>query len=314
MLDRFNREIDYLRLSVTDQCNYRCIYCMPSGNVTVHSSADLLSAEELILAARAAVACGITKIRITGGEPLMRSDILEICRGIADIDGLKELCLTTNGSRLSELALSLKEAGVSRLNISLNTLDEDKYRRITRCGELSDVLAGIRAAEEAGFKNTKYNIVLLGGINDDEIPDFIALTEKNPVEVRFIELMPVGECAGWDKSRFISSNKVLEAFPSLVPVDGKGVARHYQGVGFAGKVGLISPITSHFCGTCSRIRITADGMLKSCLHSAPEISLRGLTGADLTDAVTKCILQKPQRHHMEQGSSDTGRCMNEIGG
>ena len=314
MLDGFYREIDYLRLSVTDQCNYRCIYCMPPDGCMDHTSEELLSAEQLIAIARTAVDSGIRKIRITGGEPLVRRDILEICRGIAGIEGLKELCLTTNGSMLTKYAKDLKAAGVSRLNISLNTLDAAKYRRITRCGELSDVLDGVRAAEEAGFQNMKFNVVLLGGINDDEISDFVALTEKRNIEVRFIELMPMGECSGWDQNRFISTDRVLEVCPSLIPVPGKGVARHYHIPGFSGIVGLISPLSGNFCSECSRIRITADGMLKPCLHSSSEISLRDLSEDDQHAAIRKGILQKPQRHHMDQGCSDARRGMNEIGG
>jgi len=314
MLDGFHREIDYLRLSVTDQCNYRCIYCMPPDECIDYHSKDPLSTEQLIAIARTAVDSGIRKIRITGGEPLVRRDILDICRGIAGIDGLKELCLTTNGSKLTQFANDLKSAGVSRLNISLNTLDAEKYKYITRNGELSDVLDGVHAAEEAGFQNMKFNTVLLGGINDDEIPDFVALTEKKNIEVRFIELMPMGECACWDNHRFISTDKVLEVCPSLIPIPGKGVARHYHIPGYAGIVGLISPISGNFCSECSRIRITADGMLKPCLHSSTEISLRGLSEDDQHTAIRKGILQKPQRHHMDQGCSDARRGMNEIGG
>jgi len=314
MQDQFGRKINYLRLSVTDQCNYRCIYCMPEASFISCKPEHLLTAGELTAISRAAADCGIRKIRLTGGEPLMRPDILKICSDIASIDGLEELCLTTNGSLLTKYAKDLKAAGISRLNISLNSLNPEKYRRISRCGELSDVLSGIRAAEDAGFTNMKYNIVLLGGVNDDEISDFIALTKDKAMEVRFIELMPMGECAAWDSSLFISTDEVLKKSPSLEPVPGSGVARHYRVPGYKGIVGLISPISGSFCDECSRIRVTADGMVKPCLHSAAEIPLRGLSGDALRAAIADCILQKPERHHMDQGCSDTCRSMNEIGG
>jgi cyclic pyranopterin phosphate synthase len=287
---------------------------MPSDEKNQHHRTDILTSDELINIASEAVACGIKKIRITGGEPLMRSDISDICRGISGIPGLQELCLTTNGSMLPRYAKELREAGVLRLNISLNTLNAAKYKRITRCGELSAVLAGIRAAQEAGFVNFKMNTVLMGGINDDEISDFVALTKEQPIEVRFIELMPMGECSAWDKSCFISADTVLKACPLLEPIPGSGVARHYRVPGYMGVVGLISPISSSFCDDCSRIRITADGMLKPCLHSNEEIPLRGLNGDNLRTVIKESILKKPQRHHIDYGCSDTCRSMNEIGG
>ena len=314
MLDHFGRSIDYLRLSVTDLCNYRCQYCMPADGVCKHSHSDTLSVEEFIEIAQAAAACGIRKIRLTCGEPLVRRGILDICRGISAIPGIRELCLTTNGSLLPQLAQPLREAGVDRLNISLDTLRPDRFHTMTRLGQLQNTLDGIAAAETAGFTGLKLDAVLIGGFNDDEIGDFLALTLDHPWEVRFIELMPMGPCAGWDKDCFLSGEVILQRFPDLGRIEDSGVARRYRLPGAKGTVGLISPISHEFCGQCSRLRITADGKLKSCLHSREEASLRGLHGAALEEAIRQSILQKPQHHHLTQRPSDTTRNMNQIGG
>ena len=314
MLDGCGRTIDYLRLSVTDLCNYRCRYCMPAEGVCKRPHADILSVEELVEIGRAAVKCGVKKIRLTGGEPLVRRGILDICHGLRAIPGLEELCLTTNGSLLPSMAAPLREAGVDRLNISLDTLRPDRFREMTRLGTLSDVLEGIRAAEDAGFTNLKLDTVLIGGFNDDEIGDFLNLTMDHPWEIRFIELMPMGPCAEWEKSRFLSVDSVLQRYTTLQKIDTQGVARRYRLPGAKGTVGLISPMSHDFCADCRRIRVTSDGRLKSCLHSAAEIPLRGLHGAALEEAIRQGILQKPLRHHLAEHPSDTPRNMNQIGG
>ena len=314
MLDGCGRTIDYLRLSVTDLCNYRCRYCMPAEGVCKRPHKDILSVEELIEIGRAAVECGVKKIRLTGGEPLVRRGILDICRGLRAIPGLEELCLTTNGSLLPSMAASLREAGVDRLNISLDTLRPDRFSAMTRLGTLSDVLEGIQAAECAGFKNLKLDTVLVGGFNDDETDDFLQLTMEHPWEIRFIELMPMGPCSEWEKSRFLSVGSILQRYPTLQQIDTQGVARRYRLPGAKGTVGLISPMSHDFCADCRRIRVTADGKLKGCLHSREELSLRGLHGKDLEDAIRRGILQKPKRHHLAEGASDTPRTMNQIGG
>ena len=314
MLDGCGRTIDYLRLSVTDLCNYRCRYCMPAEGVCKRPHADILSVEELVEIGRAAVKCGVKKIRLTGGEPLVRRGILDICHGLRAIPGLEELCLTTNGSLLPSMAAPLREAGVDRLNISLDTLRPDRFREMTRLGTLSDVLEGIRAAEDAGFTNLKLDTVLIGGFNDDEIGDFLNLTMDHPWEIRFIELMPMGPCAEWEKSRFLSVDSVLQRYTTLQEIDAQGVARRYRLPGAKGTVGLISPMSHDFCADCRRIRVTADGKLKGWLHSREELPLRGLHGKDLEDAIRRGILQKPQRHHLAEGASDTPRTMNQIGG
>lgn len=314
MLDGCGRTIDYLRLSVTDLCNYRCRYCMPPEGVAKRDHGDILSLEELADIARAAVRLGVKKIRLTGGEPLVRRGIVELCRQLRTIPGLQELCLTTNGALLPQLAAPLREAGLDRLNISLDTLRPDRFAEMTRLGHLSDALAGIEAAEAAGFHNLKLDTVLIGGFNDDEIDDFINLTREHPWEVRFIELMPMGPCAGWDRSRFLPAETVLDRMAELEPIEAQGVARRYQLPGALGTVGLISPVSHDFCADCRRIRVTADGKLKGCLHSREEIPLRGLHGQALEDAVRRGILHKPERHHLTERSSDTPRNMNQIGG
>lgn len=310
MLDRHNRNITYLRLSVTDRCSLRCRYCMPAEDVP--GGDCLCSAEELVEIARAAAACGIRKVRLTGGEPLVRRDILDICRGIAAIPEVEELCLTTNGAALARLAKPLREAGVSRLNISLDTLRPDRYAYITRVGRLEEALRGLKTAKEAGFTGTKLNVVLMKGFNDDEIPDFLDFSYRYPVEVRFIELMPIGEGRN---AQFLPADAVLEAHPYLRPLEGSGVARRYRSPGGRGTVGLIEPMSHRFCASCDRIRVTADGKLKPCLHSRQEISLRGLSGEALRLAIEAGIAAKPERHYMnETGRSEAGRRMNQIGG
>jgi cyclic pyranopterin phosphate synthase len=264
-------------------------------------------------AVQVAVKLGVRKVRITGGEPLVRGGIVDICRRVGAIPGLEELTLTTNGVLLPKYAQDLRQAGVQRLNISLDTLRPERYHAITRLGTLDSALAGLEAAREAGFPPVKINCVLMGGINDDEIGDFVALTKDEAISVRFIELMPMGQCQNWDKSRFVPDETVLQAVPALEPVGQDGVARLYRVPGYAGTVGLIRPVSAHFCPECTRMRLTADGKLKPCLHSSQEINVKGLTGTALEAAFRQAILAKPERHHLEHGSESV-RNMNAIGG
>ena len=314
MKDGCGRTIDYLRLSVTDLCNYRCRYCMPPEGVEKRLHSDILSIEELAEIAEAAVACGVKKIRLTGGEPLVRRGLVGLCRMLRAIPGVEELCITTNGSLLPHLAKPLREAGLDRLNISLDTLRPDRFAAMTRRGTLQDVLDGIQAAEAAGFYDLKFDTVLIGGFNDDEIEDFVELSRNHPWEMRFIELMPMGPCAGWDRSCFLSGSTVLERVPELEPLEAQGVARRYKLPGAAGTVGLISPVSHDFCADCRRVRVTSDGKLKGCLHSREEVPLRGLHGEALVNAIRQGIRQKPERHHLAERPSDTPRNMNQIGG
>ena len=312
MLDQLGRSVRYLRLSVTGACDYQCAYCMPNGGL--ERMGEALSAAECVEIARQAAACGVDKVRLTGGEPLVRGDILTICRGIAGIDGIRTLCLTTNASRLSGLAGELYAAGVRRVNISIDSLKPERYREITRCGDLQKALDGLDAALRAGFERVKVNTVLMGGVNDDEIPDFVELTRERPVDVRFIELMPIGPSVYWPKERFLSAGAVLERCPALEPIGLEGVSERYRVPGHLGAVGLIRPITGCFCAGCDRIRVTADGMLKPCLHASEEIPLKGLSGEALRAEIERGIFAKPRAHALGEGASQSRRGMNAIGG
>ena len=317
MIDTYGRQITYLRLSVTELCNLRCRYCMPEDGVCKKRHEEMLTQEEMIMAIRAAAALGIRKLRITGGEPLVKSNIVELCRAAAAVEGIEDVCLTTNGTLLPKLAAPLREAGVRRLNISLDTLDAEKFRYITRIGRLEDAMAGIEASLAAGFEKIKINSVLIGGFNDDEIPALAALTQRYPVDVRFIELMPMYDSGDFGPEAFIPYTVVTDRLPELCPdpADG-GVAKLYRLPGALGNVGLISPVSAHFCADCNRIRLTADGKIKPCLHSSDEISLKGLDEDGMLEALRSAILSKPKWHgelsYTER--SHAARNMNQIGG
>ena len=317
MIDTYGRQITYLRLSVTELCNLRCHYCMPEDGVCKKRHEEMLTQEEMIMAIRAAAALGIRKLRITGGEPLVKSNIVELCRAAAAVDGIEEICLTTNGTLLPKLAAPLREAGVRRLNISLDTLDAEKFHYITRIGTLGDALAGIEAALAAGFEKVKINSVLIGGFNDNEIPVLAALTRQYPVDVRFIELMPMYDSGDFGPEAFIPYTVVTDRLPELcpLPADG-GVAKLYRLPDAKGNIGLISPISAHFCADCNRIRITADGKIKPCLHSSDEISLKGLDENGMLETLRSAILSKPKWHGELSYSerSHAARNMNQIGG
>lgn len=318
MIDTFGREIYYLRLSVTDRCNLRCRYCMPADGIcNKKRHEEMLTEDEMVMAVRAAAALGIRKLRLTGGEPLVKKNILSICERCAAVDGIRELCMTTNGTLLPTMAGALKAAGVSRLNISLDTLDAEKYAAITRVGVLDEALRGIEAALDAGFAGIKINAVLIGGFNDGEIPALADLTRRWPVDVRFIELMPMTENETFGKNAYVPDEAVLTALPELVPApQNDGVARLYRLPGAKGNVGLISAVSNHFCAGCNRIRLTADGKLKPCLHSDRECSIKGLSEEEMRREIEKVILAKPACHAplspLER--SHAGRNMNQIGG
>lgn len=317
MLDKFGRNITYLRISVTDKCNLRCRYCMPEEGICKKSHCDMLTEEETITAVEAAASLGITKLRITGGEPLVKKNIVSICRRAAAVEGIQEVCLTTNGVLLPQLASQLKEAGVTRLNLSLDTLDADKYAYITRIGKLDTFLTGLDAAFEAGFEKIKINAVLIGGFNDNEIAQLAELTRQYPVDMRFIELMPMYDSGDFNTKAFLPCTKVLEHLPDAVPVEHDGgVAKLYRLPGAKGNIGLISPVSAHFCGECNRIRLTADGKVKPCLHSADEYSLKGLDFDGIKTVLEAAIRNKPAWHGDLDAShrSQAGRNMNQIGG
>jgi len=288
---------------------------MPEEGVATRRHEDVISVDEITEIVRAAAACGITKVRVTGGEPLVRRGIIDICRNITATDGISEVCLTTNGILVPQFAQDLKAAGVNRLNISLDSLDHVTYNKITRNGSLEEALVGVQAALETGFDAIKINTVLIGGINDGEILDMLDLTRKYKADLRFIEIMPVGECADWAANRFLSAQTVLDVAPELQEIGTDGVTKLYKLPDGLGTVGLVSPISSHFCGTCNRIRVTSDCLLKPCLHSPEEINLRGLHGAELEDVLRRAIFEKPRKHELGDGEhSAAKRNMNKIGG
>ena len=317
MKDGYGREITYMRMSVTQLCNLRCIYCMPEQGVVENAQSDMLTEDEMILAVKAAASLGVKKLRITGGEPLVKKNILSICSRAASVDGIEDLCLTTNGILLPELAVPLRQSGVRRINISLDTLDSRKYARMTRIGSLSGAVAGIRAALDAGFEKVKINTVLIGGFNDDEIVSLAQLTLHYPLDLRFIELMPMNNSGQLGPEAYISDRTVLKMLPDAAaqPPDGS-VARLYRLPGAKGNIGLISPISDHFCGECNRIRLTADGKLKPCLHSAQEYPIKGLDYEQMRRQFERAILEKPAWHGELSASnrSRAGRSMNQIGG
>jgi cyclic pyranopterin phosphate synthase len=290
---------------------------MPEDGVCKKCHEEMLTEEEMIQAVKAAVSLGIKKVRITGGEPLVKKNIVSICKQVAELPEIEDLCITTNATLLPKFAKELREAGVNRVNISLDTLNPEKYHQITRIGDLKDALDGIEAALKAGFEKIKINAVLIGGFNDDEIRDMAELTKKYPVDVRFIELMPMYDSGDYGPDAYVPYTAVLEALPELEPIAGfDGVAKTYRFPDGKGKVGLISPVNAHFCAKCNRLRLTADGKLKPCLHSEDEIAIKGLDFDGMVEGMKEAILAKPQCHETLSyyKRSKSKRDMNRIGG
>ena len=303
-----------MRVSVTDLCNLRCRYCMPAEGVLKKQHSAMMTEEETVLAIEAAAELGIKKIRVTGGEPLVKKNILSLCRRAAAVHGIDEVTLTTNGLLLPELALPLHDAGIRRLNISLDTLDPRKYAYITRGGALDDALHGVEAARSAGFR-VKINVVLIGGFNDDEITQLAGLSWDWDVDVRFIELMPMPDTGDFCQEAFMTAGEAIKLLPGLEPLPGDGVARMYRFRGAPGRVGFISPMSDAFCSRCNRIRLTADGCLKPCLHSALELPIKGMDKSKMKEAIRQTVLAKPERHTLRSSmGSNAGRSMNRIGG
>ena len=313
MKDRFGRDITYLRISVTDLCNLRCKYCMPESGVESLCHSDILSLEEIVEIVKVAAKNGITKIRLTGGEPLVRRGFVHLCKEISKIEQIEDIAITTNGVHLKNMADDLFENKVKRINFSLDTLVKEKYNDITRRNDFEKTMESLFYAIEKGFK-VKLNVVLIGGFNDDEIENFVKLANDYDLEVRFIELMQIGETANWSKDKFVSNKIVLEKVPKLEFDGVSGVAKIYKIKGQKGKIGLISPISCSFCSDCNRIRLTSDGKLKPCLHSKDEINLKGLSGEELEEVFKGGIFDKPEKHHLEEGKSESARDMNKIGG
>lgn len=326
MNDTFQRNINYLRISVTDRCNLRCVYCMPEDGVQLAAHEEVLSLEEIVKIVQSAVMVGIRKIRLTGGEPLVRKGIIDLIKTIDEIPEIDDIALTTNGILLPDMALSLKKAGLKRVNISLDTLSPDKFAKVTRGGQLSKVWLGIERAREAGFDPVKINTVMIRGFNDDELWDFVELSQKLPLHIRFIELMPIGTSELWAGDSYISTNELIETISrkyELVPVKevaGSGPARYYRVPGASGTIGFISPISNHFCSKCNRLRLTSEGQLRPCLQSPHEIDLRtplrnGASQLELANVIRMAVNSKPEKHDMAvTGWEGNRRVMNQIGG
>ena len=328
MNDGFGRTIDYLRLSVTDRCNLRCVYCLPELAPRFVPSADLLTDDEIIELLGAFARLGVSKIRITGGEPLVRPGLPELVRRLSLIPGINDISLSTNGILLAGLAGELKAAGLRRVNISLDTLDPERFSKIARFGALQDVLSGIEAALGAGLTPVKLNVVAARGMNDDELGAFAALTEKRPIHVRFIELMPMGETGFFSPERRIALGEMMAAAAPLVPAAaderplGHGPARYYRRPGAAGMIGFISALSCGFCDACNRVRLSSTGTLIPCLDGDDGVDLRaplraGAGREDLMALIRGAVRAKPESHGMVARAAATDlnpRFMCSIGG
>lgn len=325
MLDPFGRSIEYLRLSITDRCNLRCRYCMPEEGVPPLAHADVLSYEELLRVARGCVALGIRKIRVTGGEPLVRRGVVDFIAQLAALPEVPEIVLTTNGLLLADMATALKAAGLQRVNVSLDTLRPERFLALTRREGLAQVLDGLAAAEAAGLDPVKVNVIPLRGVNDDEVLDFARLTLTHPWEVRFIEFMPIspdleyGSSAGMpmaEVERQLQSLGVLEPLPRQ---ESAGPARLFRIPGARGSLGLIPSVSGHFCPECNRLRVTADGRVRGCLFGNQEIdlkpALRGGDEAALIELLHAAVCTKPERHTIGSATFKApNRRMQGIGG
>ncbi len=329
LTDPYGRVINYLRISLTDRCNLRCVYCMPQGGAKWLPRAQRLSNDEILRVVRSAARLGISKIRLTGGEPLVYPEILSLVREITTTPGITDLSLTTNATLLKNLAEPLVRAGLNRVNISLDTLDPDKFKRITRLGDFSLAWNGILAAEAAGLTPIKLNAVVVNGLNDDELVHLAHLTLEHPWHLRFIELMPIGNTDEWgaelpaEPSRYLSVQQMRTALSALnlqpdVAPAGNGPARTFRIPGARGTVGFISPLGEHFCQTCNRLRLTADGKLRACLFKTGEIDLRSAIreSQPLEPFIQESVLRKPAGHELwlQKMSVDSSRLMSQIGG
>jgi cyclic pyranopterin phosphate synthase len=326
LADAFHRPITYLRISVTDRCNLRCVYCMPEEGLPWIAKSEILSYEEIAEIVRAAAKVGVRSIRLTGGEPLIRRDLERLVTLVAAIPGIEDISLSTNGLLLAEQAQRLRDAGLTRANISLDTLREDRFETIARRPGLQRVLEGIDAAFAAGLGPIKLNCVVMRGQNDDEVAAFAQLTRERAVAVRFIEMMPVEENVGAHAGAYISAAEILERIGeigALHPIDGppgNGPARYYAFDGAAGSVGVISPLSHDYCDTCNRVRLSADGRLKLCLFGDHFIDLRTPVRerageARLIEILRGSMYVKPERHHLDVGQTAAAmRALSEIGG
>jgi GTP 3',8-cyclase len=322
--DSFQRPINYLRISVTDRCNLRCVYCMPQEGITLMSHYDILSYEEIFTLVKAAAELGINKVRLTGGEPLVRAGLPDLVRMLAGIETIDDISLTTNGILLAQHASELKEAGLQRVNVSLDTLKPERFRQITRCGDLADTLKGIEVAGAVGLNPVKINMVVMAGVNDDELPDFAAKTVNDSWHVRFIELMPTNGDEPVN-SKLVSVSEMRKRIESMGKLEpwkvevGNGPAKYFRLPGATGTIGFITPVTEHFCYQCNRLRLTADGKLRLCLLNEDEIDLReplrsGASVTELKTLIENAIASKPEGHHLAEGKKQKGRPFSQVGG
>ena len=322
--DSFQRPINYLRISVTDRCNLRCIYCMPSDGLELMPRDALLSYEEIYTIVRAAAELGINKVRITGGEPLVRLGLSHLIQMLAHIDVIDDISLTTNGTLLGRYAAELKQAGLRRVNVSLDKLKPDRFEAITCGNRIEEVLAGIAVARSVGLNPVKLNVVVMAGVNDDELLDFGAKTISDGWHVRFIELMPV---AGREATalQFVSVSdmrKRLEQLGKLepcLPSIGNGPAKYFRFPYAKGTVGFITPLSEHFCVGCNRMRLTADGRLRLCLLAEDEVDLKqplrsGISSAGLKQLIEEAVASKPLRHYLAEGYMPKDRPFSQVGG
>lgn len=330
MLDQYSREINYLRVSITDRCNLRCVYCRPKEGISLQGHEDIMRYEEIIRVIDRAVRMGLIKVRITGGEPLVRRGFVEFIAALKGIDGLQDISLTTNGILLEEFAGQIFEAGIHRINISLDSLSKDKYFQITRGGNLDQVLRGIARAEELGFAPIKINTVAIKGFNDDEALAFAELAERKPFQIRFIELMPVGKTNLDYGEDYMPASQLIEKISrryDLEPLKNKknksdGPAKIFQIKGGRGEIGFINPVSDHFCLTCNRMRLTSDGKLRACLLNEAEVDLKtalreSCSDADLEKLIWQAVLLKPKQHNVVCIGNSIKKCsrnMSEIGG
>jgi GTP 3',8-cyclase len=326
LIDGFSRPITYLRVSVTDKCNLRCVYCMPEGGLPWLRRDEILSYEEIAQIVAAAASVGVRAIRLTGGEPLVRRDLSRLIATIASIPGIDDIALSTNGLLLEEQLPELVSAGLRRINLSLDTLREDRFETIARRRGLDAVLRAIDGAIAAGLTPVKINCVVMRGKNDDELADFARLTRDRPIFVRFIEVMPVIENAGLQRDAYVSSDEILERFSEIGDLQqvigpaGNGPARYFALPGAAGAIGVISPLSHDYCERCNRVRLTADGRLRLCLFGDYALDLRspvrrGATTNELASLLRSAMLIKPERHHLSLGETASRmRAFSEIGG
>jgi cyclic pyranopterin phosphate synthase len=321
--DSFHRPINYLRISVTDRCNLRCVYCMPPEGIALMPRSQILTYEEIYAVARAAAELGITKVRLTGGEPLARVGLADLVRMLSGISGIDDISLTTNGTLLAQNAAQLKAAGLRRVNVSLDSLRPERFHRITRGARLGEVRAGIEAARAVGLNPVKANMVVMRGINDDEVIDLANLTREGEWHVRFIELMPFGGNHGSERlvpvSEIEGRIRSLGELEPCLPSKGNGPARYFRLPEAPGTIGFISPVTEHFCIHCNRLRLTADGKLRPCLLSDAEIDLRGplrqgASREEIQRLIEQAVASKPGGHHLGEGAASEGRPMAQIGG